>query len=119
MEGILIEDIKGIKVAEVMTTDIVINNAQEALELLMNCSYEGADKLILHERHLSPAFFDLKTKIAGDILQKFAQYKMPLVVVGDFDKYTSKSLKDFIYESNKTGHIRFVNSKEEALKLLI
>ena len=34
---------------------------------------------------------------------------------GDFTKYTSKPLKDFIYESNKGKDIFFVPTKEEAI----
>lgn len=111
-------EIKGGRIAEIVSDDILIHNAQEALELMMNCSYEGANKLIVYERHLTPAFFDLKTRIAGDILQKFSQYRIQLAIVGDFNKYESKSLRDFIYESNKTGLISFVSSKEEALNIM-
>ncbi|MDO4771844.1 DUF4180 domain-containing protein, partial [Porphyromonas sp.] len=62
-----------------------------------------------------PDFFDLKTKIAGDILQKFSQYQMPLVIVGDFSKYKSKSLNDFIFECNKGKQINFVRDLGSAL----
>ncbi|RUA16240.1 MAG: DUF4180 domain-containing protein, partial [Flavobacteriia bacterium] len=52
------------------------------------------------------------------ILQKFAQYGMPLAIVGDFSKFESKSLNDFIFESNKGKHINFAISKSEAIKAL-
>lgn len=34
----------------------------------------------------------------------------------NFDAIGSKSMKDFIYESNKLGHINFVSSTSEAIK---
>jgi hypothetical protein len=43
---------------------------------------------------------------------------MRLAIVGDFAKYTSKNLNDFIYESNKSKHINFVSSCAEAIKVL-
>jgi len=43
---------------------------------------------------------------------------MPLTIVGDFSKFNSKSLNDFIYESNKGRQVNFVASQSEALKVL-
>jgi tRNA1(Val) A37 N6-methylase TrmN6 len=73
---------------------------------------------LVEEKNIIPEFFDLKTRIAGDILQKFTQYQMPLTIVGDFSKFNSKSLNDFIYESNKGKQINFVTSQSEAIKIL-
>ena len=42
-----------------------------------------------------------------------------LAIVGDFSKYESNSLKDFIYESNKQGRINFVPHQDEAIRSLI
>jgi hypothetical protein len=60
----------------------------------------------------------LRTGKAGEILQKFSNYRVQLAIVGDYSKYNSKSLTDFIYESNKGRNINFVNSMEEALNVL-
>ncbi|RYU96387.1 DUF4180 domain-containing protein [Emticicia agri] len=105
---------EGIFIAELIADEIIVKEVQDALDLMANAAYSGATKLILHEKNITPDFFDLKTKIAGDILQKFSNYNMPLAIVGDFSKYTSKSLRDFIYESNKGGSVNFVGSMEEA-----
>ncbi|NLY39420.1 MAG: DUF4180 domain-containing protein [Firmicutes bacterium] len=40
---------------------------------------------------------------------------LKLAIVGDYSKYTSKPLKDFIYESNNGNSIFFVPSIEETL----
>ena len=64
---------------------------------------------------MTPAFFELKNGMAGEILQKFSNYRVRLAIVGDFSRYTSKSINDFILESNKTGHINFVPTVTEAL----
>jgi hypothetical protein len=111
-------DINGILIAEVVADTIVINNAQDALDIMANCGYQGADKLIIHEKNIAAGFFDLKTRLAGDILQKFSNYNVSLAVVGDFSKYESNSLRDFIYESNKAGRINFVSNVEEAKEKL-
>lgn len=77
--------------------------------------YQEFDKVILHEKHITPDFFDLQNGMAGEILQKFSNYRVRLAIVGDFEKYTRKSWKDFMYESNQGGHINFVSSVAEAL----
>ncbi|QMU27516.1 DUF4180 domain-containing protein [Adhaeribacter radiodurans] len=101
-------------IAEIIAEDIIIKNAQDALDIIANCGYQGAQKIIIRAANITPDFFDLKTGIAGEILQKFSTYNMKLALVGDFAQYASKSLKDFIYESNKVGRIYFVSSTEAA-----
>lgn len=108
--------INDIKVAEIITDEIILSTIEDGLDLLGNLYYQGFDKIIIYEKNITPHFFDLKTKIAGEILQKFVQYQMRLTVVGDFSKFQSKSLNDFIFESNKGTQINFVSSQSEAIK---
>lgn len=115
---IIAHSVNEIKIAEIISADIIIRSAQDGLDLLGNIYYQGFDKLIIYEENLTPEFFDLKTKIAGDILQKFSNYRMSLAIVGDFEKYQSKSIRDFIFESNKTKHINFSETLEDALERL-
>jgi hypothetical protein len=111
-------DISETKIAVLKNSGVLINKTQDALDLLGEASYQDACKIIVQEEHLAPEFFDLKTGLAGEILQKFTNYNVQLAIVGDFSKYSSKSLRDFIFESNKQGRINFVGTLEEAkLKL--
>lgn len=102
------------QIALIESNDTIMNTAEDAAELLMNCYYQGADGLIVQAHNLPAAFFDLKTKLAGDILQKFSTYQSRLAIIGDFSKYESQSLQDFIYESNKGRRINFVSTMEQA-----
>ena len=54
--------------------------------------------------------------MAGEILQKFINYGGKIAIYGDFSHYTSKPLKDFIFESNKGKDVFFVATKEEAIQ---
>ena len=112
-------DINGICIAETISDNIEIKNTQDALDIMANCGYQGARKIIIKEKNIIPDFFYLKTGIAGEILQKFSTYNVHLAIIGDFSKYQSKSLKDFIFESNKLGRINFVNSMSQAKERLI
>lgn len=108
----------GIRMAEIISNEVLLTQAQDALELIAACGYQGADNLILHAANIIPSFFDLSSGIAGEILQKFSTYRVRLAVVGDFSDHTSQSLRDFITESNRTGRILFVASVESAREQL-
>jgi hypothetical protein len=117
MEFLILEQ-NGAQIAQLNSEKIQINSVESALDILVNAYYQGAESLIIHETNLTPEFFDLKTRLAGDILQKFSNYRMRLAIVGDFEKYQSKSLHDFIYESNKSGRIFFCDNMQAALEKL-
>ncbi|HOW31806.1 MAG TPA: DUF4180 domain-containing protein [Bacteroidales bacterium] len=109
---------EGTNIAEITSDKILIRTIQDALDLMVNCVYQGADKIILHQENIVPEFFDLKTRLAGEILQKFSNYRARLAIVGDFADVKSKSLRDFIRESNKHGQVVFVTTTEEAKEKL-
>ena len=111
--------LKGVGIAEIKSDRVEIRKVQDVLDLMADCDYQGARKIILHEKNIIADFFDLKTGLAGEILQKFSNYFVELAIVGDFSKYSSQSLQDFIYESNKVGRINFVSSVEEAIEALL
>jgi len=107
-----------VRIAEILSDELLVSTPQDGLDLLADVYYQDVERMILHEKNIAPAFFDLKTKLAGEILQKFSNYRMRLSIVGDFSKYPGSSLRDFIFESNKQGHVSFVSSLEEAKVML-
>jgi len=107
-----------IAIAEVTSDQILIHTPDDGLQLMVDLYYQGYGEMILHEQNITPEFFDLKTGIAGEILQKFTTYRVRLAIVGDFTRYESKSLRDFIFESNKGRQVNFVPTVEEALERL-
>jgi len=116
--NIQIIDKEGIRISEVIADHIVVNNLSDALNLMGESFFNGSSRILIHEKNIIADFFDLKSGLAGEILQKFSTYNLRLAIVGDFSKYKSKSLKDFIFESNKLGRINFVESREEAIRRL-
>lgn len=112
-------EIDGAYIAEIISDKIEIRDVQDALDLMADCNYQGARNIIINKKNITPGFFDLKTGIAGEILQKFSTYKVKLAIVGNFSEYTSKSLKDFIYESNNSGRVSFVSSVNEAKEKIV
>lgn len=105
-------------IAEIVTDAVVITNGQDAIELIYNPLIAGADRVILHQRNLTEGFFTLSTGIAGDILQKFVNYRCRLAIVGSFSTVSSNSLADFIRESNKGKSIFFADDLAAAIQAL-
>lgn len=110
--------INNTKIAEIISEDEIIKTTDDGLDLLGNLYYQDFDKITVYEKNITSDFFDLKTGIAGEILQKFSTYRVRLAIVDDFSKYQSKSLKDFIFESNKMGQVYFLPTLSEALERL-
>lgn len=92
----------GLTVAIVTSDELIITDPQSALDLAMTVKYEtGCTNIAISKDSIVDDFFVLSTRLAGEILQKFINYGVRLAIFGDFSKYTSKPLKDFIYESNR------------------
>ncbi|MFC2308894.1 MAG: DUF4180 domain-containing protein [Bacteroidota bacterium] len=108
----------GLTFLEIRSEEQFINNVQDVLDLFGELYGQYYDGIILYERNITHNFFDLQTKLAGEILQKFSNYRIRLVIVGDWSKYTSRSLEAFITESNRGKTVNFSSSPTEALKLL-
>jgi hypothetical protein len=103
-------------IAEIIDDKLIIKEVQDILDLMADLGSQGCSSMILHENNLSGDFFDLKTKLAGEILQKFSNYHFKVAIIGDFSKYKSKSLRDFIRESNRGNLVFFAENLQSALK---
>ncbi|MEU1123037.1 DUF4180 domain-containing protein [Streptomyces sp. NPDC005899] len=93
----------------------VISSEQDALDLVGNASYQGAQWVVVPVERLDDAFFELRTRVAGDIVQKFVNYRMGLVVLGDISAHTARSsaLRDFVRECNRGRQTWFLPDVEE------
>ena len=110
----IVEDI-----AIVNSEEIVIKDVQSAIDFMMTVKYEtNCNKIALNKEAIVEDFFILSKGIAGEILQKFINYQVKFAIYGDFSKYTSKPLKDFMYESNHGKDIFFVENEEQAIEKL-
>src|SRR5690606_36296820 len=92
-----------------------IASEADALDLIGEAGFSDADTLVIPVARLSPDFFKLSTGLAGAILQKCTNYRLKVAIIGDISEYTAKSgpLRDFVYESNKHGAVRFLASEAE------
>ena len=109
----------GVSCALVESDEVVIRDAQSALDLLMSAKHEaGTKNLVIAKKCICEDFFILSTGLAGEILQKFVNYGARLAVYGDYSRYTSKPLHDFMRESNEGRDVFFVSTKDGAVAAL-
>ncbi|HZW99892.1 MAG TPA: DUF4180 domain-containing protein [Trueperaceae bacterium] len=106
-------DVGGVTVAELVEGEIA--SERDAIDLVGSASFQGADVVLVESHKLAPDFFDLSTGLAGAALQKFSNYRLRLVIAGEFEGHGSESLQAFIRESNRGGNVAFVADRETAL----
>lgn len=70
----------------------------------------GVKLVVIPTSRLTPAFLDLKTRLAGELLQKFVNYQCRVVILGDVSEAVANSdaLRDFVRESNRGETVWFV-----------
>lgn len=87
---------------------VVITDVQSAIDVLMSAKYDvGTQNIVIKKELIIDEFFVLSNGLAGEILQKYINYHSRIAVYGDYSRYTSKPLKDFIYEAIR-GKIYFL-----------
>ncbi len=116
--NIKIHEQGNIKIAELTANTLLITNAEDGLQLLVDLYYQDFDKIIIQEKNMIPEFFDLSNGLAGEILQKVSNFRIQLVIIGEFDQYLGKSIKQFIAESNKGRQVNFLPTVEAAKEKL-
>ena len=109
----------GILCALAKSDNKVIMNVHSAIDLLMSAKYDvGTENIVVSKQLIAEGFSILSTGLAGEILQKFINYGGRISIYGDYSHYTSKPLKDFIYESNRGKDVFFVTTQDEAIDML-
>ncbi|GAA1218741.1 hypothetical protein GCM10009665_05900 [Kitasatospora nipponensis] len=77
----------------------------DALDVVGSALHHGAHWVAVPAERFDDGFFQLRSRLAGEILQKFANYRLGLAVIGDISRHlaTGTALPDLIRESNR-GH---------------
>ncbi|WP_228080062.1 DUF4180 domain-containing protein [Streptomyces profundus] len=105
------ETIGGVAVAVCPADGAVIAAEADIMDIVGNASYQGARWVVIPAERLADAFFQLRTRVAGDIVQKFVNYRLGLAVIGDISRHTaaSSALRDFVRECQAGGQTWFLD----------
>jgi len=89
-------------------------DASNATDLIAAALESGATTVAVPVERLDPAFFDLSTGVAGELVQKAVNYRLGFAVVGSLpvSATSSTSFMAFVREANRGTQVRFVDSVE-------
>jgi len=107
------------KYIELISTTEPLNTENDALNLIALCWEHEVNTIMIHHAALSEDFFKLKTKVAGNIIQKFTNYGVKAAAIIPQDTIQKGRFKEMAMETNKGNHFRLYGSKEEAEKWLL
>ena len=110
----LLEQRHGVPVLVCATDGPVVATVQDALDLIGE-AFQGAEVVAVPAGRLDDSFFALESGFAGEVMQKFVNYHLRLVIVGDIDRHLAASgaLRALVHESNKGRHVWFVADLDE------
>ena len=92
----------------------IIEAEQDILDIITLAGENDTQRVLFHQENLSPDFFDLKTGLAGAVLQKCANYYIKAAAVVDFDSIQSERFKELISECNKGSQFHFYSDRSTA-----
>jgi hypothetical protein len=100
------------KVLTASELGIAFQVAADVPRLLEACF--DSDGLIISENDLPPAFFDLKTGLAGELLQKFVNHRVRVAVVVRKPAAYGNRFNELSNEHASHAIVRFVRSEADA-----
>lgn len=108
-------ELYGVRIMECDAEGAPLRNNRDLNDLISSAWEHHAKMVLVPLERLGDDFFRLRTGIAGEIVQKFVNYKLALAILGDISRYEDEStpFRDFVRESNRGKQIWFVANREE------
>jgi hypothetical protein len=110
----------GTRVLAVAPEGPVVCDESSALDVIGDAFGEDAAVVAIPVERLCADFFRLSSGVAGAVVQKFVNYRLRLVVVGDPNHHgpTSGPVEDWIREANRSRELWFVADDAELARRL-
>lgn len=96
-----------------------LRTEQDALDSIGACFGHGVDRLLLHEGSLSEDFFRLGTGVAGNLLQKFINYRIKAAAVVADERVVVGKAKEMLAELHKGRDFRVFADPDAAERWLL
>lgn len=97
-----------------MTHSNKLYSCDDAMQII----YSGANGHIFELSDLSPEFFQLSNMLAGEIFQKFVNYRYPVAFIIPKNHELGARVTELIRDHANHTYIRFFESRELALQWL-
>ncbi len=114
MSSDVISTVAGVRVLRCAADGPVLDGDAAAV-VLVGAALGRADVVAVPVARIAPAFFALRTGVAGAVVQKFATYRLHLVVVGDVAGRVAAgaALRNYVREANRGRQTWFVADAAE------
>lgn len=111
----MIRDVSGLRVLVLPNEGPPLAHERDFADLIGMTFGQGVDMVAIPVPRLTDDFFRLSTRLAGEVLQKFVNYQLRVVIIGDMSQWTAQSgpLRDFVSESNRGQSVWFVADLDE------
>ncbi|MBN2444279.1 MAG: DUF4180 domain-containing protein [Spirochaetales bacterium] len=109
---------EGKKYIELIKGKLCIENESDAVDVVGFCGCHQTNLVLMYEDNLTEKFFDLKTGVAGEILQKFINYRVRIAIVLSMERITGR-FKEMVNESHRSADFRVFSDKKAAKTWLL
>jgi len=92
-----------------------LRSDRDALALVSDTYAHQPDWIALPVARCGDEFFQLRSRVLGEVAQKLVNYGLRLAIVGDVGRFVAEStaLRDLVRESNRGRQLWFVTSLDE------
>ena len=108
------------RVYELPTEGEPVRTERDAVDVIAAVAPHRPEIIVIPTERLADEFFQLRTGVAGAVIQKFLTYGFRLAILGDVSVHIAKSsaLRGFAYECNNGPHVWFVANRDELARRL-
>lgn len=92
-----------------------VSSGQDAVDIIGQTWHSRADLVVIPAQRFADGFFALSTGLAGEFIQKFANYQVSIAIVGDIAGHlqSSSALRAFVHESNRGRQVWFLDDLDQ------
>lgn len=96
-----------------LTGDGLIASENDTLDLVAACGEHLAPRLLISAENLPEDFFNLRTGLAGTVLQKFVNYRIKVALVLPDEVAHQGRFGEMVLEANRSNRMLHVFAERE------
>jgi len=98
---------------------LAISRLEDALDLIAACYEHSAHGVIIEGSSLPESFFDLRTRFAGEFVQKLVNYQLRVAAIFSDDQAYSERFREYVREASNGPQFRTFAERAPALTWLV
>ena len=99
---------------KVLVWDTPLRSSGDVAELVGRCVEGGARAVLLDAKGVSAELLDLRSGVAGELLQKLQNYRLRLAGVIAAEQRLAGRFRELVLEANRGAEFRFFETRTEA-----